>query len=89
MIDGNDDVTDTIVVITGPMGITSNSYNGSVYVKDINSSAVYRIGETTSPLQGIIGSVNSMKIQIQQNAGEVLMINHTFRTLVNRYSKVN
>ena len=78
MIDGNDDVTDTIVVITGPMGITSNSYNGPVYVKDINSSAVYRIGETTSPLQGIIGSVNSMKIQIQQDTGGSANGNQTF-----------
>ena len=69
MIDGDDDVTDTIIVVTGPMGTASNSYNGPVYVTNINSSAVYGIGETTLPLQGIIGSVNSIKIQIQQDTG--------------------
>jgi DNA-binding beta-propeller fold protein YncE len=67
MIDGDNDVTDTIIVVTGPMGTASNLYNGPVYVRNINSNTVYGIGETAPPLQGIVGSVNNMKIQIQQD----------------------
>lgn len=46
MIDGDNDVTNIITVVTGPIGIASNSYNGNVYVTNVNSSTVYGIGET-------------------------------------------
>ena len=58
-------------------------------VTNINSSNVSGISETTLPLQGIIGSVNIIKMQIRHNTGGSANGNQTFRTHMNHYSKVN
>ena len=67
-IDGDDDVTDTIIVVTGPMGTTSTSCNGP-YKLQILIQALFMGWWDNTPWQGIIGSVNSMKIHIQQETG--------------------
>ncbi|WP_458718934.1 hypothetical protein [Candidatus Nitrosocosmicus sp. R] len=77
MIDGDDDVTDTVIVVTVPMETTYNYYNGPVYVTYINSRTVYGIGETTLPLQGIIISVISMKNRFSKMLeGLLIVIRH-------------
>ena len=62
-------MVDTIPVGTFPSGVAFNAGNGNVYVASAGSDAVFVIGKTSLPIDGINSSGNNINIQIQKNSG--------------------
>ena len=69
IIDQNNVVVDIIPVGIFPSGIAFSEGNGNMYVASAGLDAVFVIGETSLPINGIKGSGNNINIQVQENFG--------------------